>query len=283
MVSQSIVNAISVDVEDYFQVSAFESLVERANWSSFECRVERNMDRILELFDVARVHGTFFCLGWIAKKFPAVMKRVADAGHEVASHGMAHIQVRDQQRADFRRDVMRSKVLLEDVTGREVIGYRAASFSISPTNEWAHDELAEAGYLYSSSSYPIRHDRYGAADQPRFPFRRGSSELIELPVTPAQVSGVRLPCAGGGYFRLLPYYFTRWGIRRVNAVDGEPVIFYFHPWELDPDQPRIDGARSGDRFRHYVNLRSVDSKLRRLLSDFSWGRVSDVYAQYIAG
>jgi len=274
---RQLVNAISVDVEDYFQVSAFEPIVDRRRWSDFDCRIERNMERILELFDQAGVRGTFFCLGWVAERYPSLLRRVADLGHEVASHGFSHVQVSSQTQEQFRDDIRRTKGLLEDVTGQEVIGYRAASFSIATDNEWAHDELAAAGHRYSSSSYPIRHDRYGAADQPRFPFRRGQAGLIEIPVTPVELNGARFPCAGGGYFRLWPYSCTRWGIGRINRKDGQPVVFYFHPWELDPDQPRLSGANRLSRFRHYINLSGVDRKLRRLLDDFRWGTVANVF------
>ena len=274
-------NAITVDVEDYFQVSAFESIVDRSNWSDFEFRVEANTDRILEIFGETGVTGTFFCLGWVAEKFPSLLQRIAEQGHEIASHGYSHVQVTNQSREDFRQDIRKTKALLEDISAQKVVGYRAASFSITPENPWAHDELAAAGHRYSSSTYPIRHDRYGAAGQPRFPHQRGESGLIELPVTPVKIGDSRFPCAGGGYFRLLPYWYTRWGIRRINRKDGHPVIFYLHPWEIDPDQPRFSGADRLSRFRHYVNLSGVQRKLRQLLGDFRWSTVADVYREHI--
>jgi len=279
---QSRVNALSVDVEDYFQVSAFENIVDRSMWEELESRVEKNTESILELFDMAGVAGTFFCLGWVADKFPSLLRRISELGHEVASHGFSHTRVTKQSREEFRQDVRRTKALLEDITGREVVGYRAASFSIAQDNDWAHDELAAAGHRYSSSTYPIRHDRYGAADLPRFPYRRGQAGLIELPVTPLEFAGARFPCAGGGYFRLLPYSYTRWAINRVNGSDGRPVIFYFHPWELDPGQPRLSGADRLSRFRHYVNLGGVGKKLTRLLADFHWNTVANVYSKDLA-
>lgn len=276
-------NAITVDVEDYFHVSAFEPIVDRDDWPAYECRIERNMERIIEIFDAAGVRGTFFCLGWVAERYPALLRQVADLGHEIASHGFSHIQVRNQTREEFRRDVDTTKKLLEDVTGQAVIGYRAASFSIAPDNPWAHEELAASGHRYSSSIYPIRHDRYGAADQPRFSFQWGQSGLLEIPVTPVEAAGARFPCGGGGYFRLLPYAWTRWGIERVNRKDGQPVMFYFHPWELDPDQPRMAAASGVSRFRHYVNLNGVDAKLRRLLQDFRWTTVANAYSGILPG
>lgn len=274
-------NALSVDVEDYFQVSAFEPYIDRETWSDYECRIPRNLSRILELFDQAGARGTFFCLGWVAEKYPALIRQIADLGHEVASHGFSHVQAINQNEQEFEQDVDRTKKLLEDVIGQAVAGYRAASFSITADNEWAHDVLARTGHGYSSSIYPIRHDRYGMREQSRFPFRAGQSGLIELPLTAVEVAGFRLPCGGGGYFRLMPYAWTKWGISRFNQLDGRPAIFYFHPWELDPEQPRVLGPDRLSRFRHYVNLRGVDEKLRRLLRDFEWLPVREVFAEYL--
>ena len=271
---------MSVDVEDYFQVSAFEPYIDRRDWSRRECRVPANMDRILGLFDEADVKGTFFVLGWLAERYPEILRRISAAGHEIASHGYEHIQVRDQSATAFRRDVERTKKLLEDASGAAVTGYRAASFSIDRDNPWAREILAETGHDYSSSIFPIRHDRYGLADAPRFPCRQDTGGVIELPVTTADLTGMRVPCGGGGYFRLLPYAVTKWGIRRVNRRNRQPAIFYFHPWELDPDQPRQSGIDMRSRFRHYVNLERTERKLRRLLRDFRWSTIADTYAGY---
>jgi polysaccharide deacetylase family protein (PEP-CTERM system associated) len=270
-------NALTVDVEDYFQVSAFEPFISRDDWESFECRMPANIDRILALFDQAGVKGTFFVLGWLAERYPEVLRQIAASGHEIASHGYQHVQVRDQNESEFRQDVDRTKKLLEDISGTGVLGYRAASFSIDASNRWARNILAETGHQYSSSIFPIRHDRYGMSDAPRFPCRETDSGIVELPVTTAEIGGTRIPCGGGGYFRLLPYAVTRWGIRRVNRVNGQPAIFYFHPWEIDPDQPRQKKLDGLSRFRHYVNLKNTEGKLQRLLTDFKWGTIADTY------
>lgn len=274
-------NAISVDVEDYFQVSAFAPYIDKADWSRHEIRVERNMDRILELFDRSDVHGTFFFLGWIAEKFPALLKRTAEQGHEIASHGYSHIQVHDQDRHAFHQDAVRTKKLLEDISGVPVNGYRAASFSIGHETPWAYDVLAETGHAYSSSINPVRHDRYSARGAPRFPHPRGDAGMPELPVATVELSGFRLPCGGGGYFRLLPYAWSKWCIQRINKADRQPAIFYFHPWEIDAAQPRIPGADSRARFRHYVNLKHMEKKLAILLRDFKWASVRDVFKDAI--
>lgn len=270
-------NALTVDVEDYFQVSAFEPYIDRGEWANYESRLPANMDLLLELFDSAGVRATFFFLGWVAEHYPALLRRVADLGHEIASHGYSHRQVRDQTEQEFREDVERTKKLLEDVAGVPVYGYRAASFSIGTETPWAYDVLAEAGHRYSSSTYPIRHDRYGMREAPRLPRYSSATGVIELPVATVEISGLRFPCGGGGYFRLLPYAWTKWSLRRVNNTDGQPAIFYFHPWELDPDQPRPAGLDFLARFRHYVNLKSTERKLTRLLQDFQWGTVMNAF------
>jgi polysaccharide deacetylase family protein (PEP-CTERM system associated) len=269
-------NAMTVDVEDYFQVSAFERYVDRADWERIDCRVERNVERILGLFERHGVKATFFTLGWIAERYPAMVRKIVDAGHELASHGWAHHRVTGQTPEQFRADVTRTKALLEDVSGRPVIGYRAASYSIGADNLWALEVLAETGHSYSSSIYPIRHDLYGMPDAPRFAFRPGQLELLEFPVTTVRLGGRNLPCGGGGWFRLVPYAGMRWAMRRVNRVDGQPVIFYFHPWEIDPDQPRQNGIDAKTRFRHYLNLDRMEARLNRLLGDFAWGRMDEV-------
>ena len=272
-------NAFTVDVEDYFQVSAFESHVKRDDWSSLPCRVERNMDRILALLDEKTVRATFFTLGWIAERYPRLIRELVDRGHELASHGYEHIRVTQQDRAAFGSDIRRTKALLEDIGGVEVRGYRAASYSIDRTCLWAHEVLRDAGYRYSSSVYPIYHDLYGIPDAPRFVYRPlpGDENFIEIPITTTAALGYRLPCGGGGYFRLYPYWLSRWAIARVNRRDGEPAIFYFHPWELDPAQPRQSGLSAKTRFRHYLNLHRTESRLSRLLTDFHWDRMDHLF------
>ena len=274
-------NAITVDVEDYYQVSAFEPYVERTTWQGHESRVEQNMDRILKLFDDAGVTGTFFFLGWIAKHFPDLLRRVAEQGHEIASHGYAHVQVCNQDEQSFRQDVDRTRKMLEDISGAPVCGYRAASFSIGPGTPWAHDVLAETGHTYSSSINPIRHDRYGAREAPRFAHQKGSKGIPELPVATVELSGMRFPCGGGGFFRLFPYAWSKWCIRRINMVDKQPAIFYFHPWEIDAAQPKITGLDSRAKFRHYVNLSRTEKKLNLLLHDFSWTTIKDAFGARI--
>lgn len=270
-------NAITVDVEDYFQVSAFEKIVNRSQWDGFPLRVHNNLERILELFDRFSVRGTFFTLGWVAERLPQLIRKISEAGHEIASHGYQHIRVTEQTPTQFRADIERTKRILEDVTGEPVQGYRAASFSIHSENLWAFNELEEAGYRYSSSVYPINHDLYGMPDAPRFPFRFQSGGLLEIPVTTSRIMGYNLPCGGGGYFRLYPYRFTRWVLRRVNKQDLQPTIFYFHPWELDSDQPKITGITAKTKFRHYVNLKRMQSRLQRLLTDFTWDRMDRIF------
>jgi polysaccharide deacetylase family protein (PEP-CTERM system associated) len=272
-------NALTIDVEDYFQVSALAPYIERASWERQPCRVERNVDRILDMLERARVKATFFTLGWIAERYPHVVKRIAQDGHELASHGYAHLRASDQSPAEFKYDVTHAKALLEDLSGKPVIGYRAPSFSIGEKNLWALDTLREAGYRYSSSIYPVKHDHYGMPHAPRFAFSpiAHDKDFIELPATTVRMFGRNLPAAGGGYFRLLPYAASRWLLQRVNRADGQPAIFYFHPWEIDPQQPRPRGLDAKTRFRHYVNLRHTEGRLRRLVSDFRWDRVDEVF------
>ena len=267
-------NALSVDVEDWFQVGAFERTIDRADWDRLTHRVEANTDAVLALFAEAGVHATFFTLGWVAERYPALMRRIADAGHEVASHGYDHARVFTFTPDQFRADLAKSRAILEDATGRPVTGYRAPSFSIDPRTPWAHAILAEAGYRYSSSVAPIRHDHYGWPDSPRFAWKPlPDSPLVELPVTTAKWGNRTLAAGGGGFFRLLPYAFSRWAIRQVNEQAGRPAIIYFHPWEIDPDQPRVAGAPLRSRLRHYSNLSVMAAKLRRLTRDFAWTRV----------
>ena len=271
-----IANALSIDVEDYFQVSALAPHIARSEWERMPCRVERNVERILALLDESRSRATFFTLGWIAERYPALVRRIVACGHELASHGYAHLRATDQTPAEFLADIVRAKRLLEDLAGLPVRGYRAPSFSIGQHNPWAFDCIVEAGYEYSSSVYPIRHDHYGMPDAPRFayPVREG---LLEVPVSTASVLGANLPAGGGGYFRLLPYRVSRLLVRQINRADGKPAVFYLHPWELDPGQPRIHGTTLRTRFRHYVNLHRTEARLRRLLGDFTWRSIDQVF------
>lgn len=271
-------NAMSIDVEDYFQVSAFAPHIRREDWDTLPCRVERNVDAILGLLDEADAKATFFTLGWIAERYPQLIRRIVDNGHELASHGYGHQRASDLTPTEFRDDIVRAKRILEDLGGVAVRGYRAPSFSINQANWWAVEELGNAGYVYSSSIYPVRHDHYGMPDAPRFPHRpNGADGILELPPTTLPLLGRNLPAAGGGWFRLLPYAMSRWMLRRVNRQDRAPCMFYFHPWELDPGQPRQPGLSARTRFRHYVNLQRMPHRLSRLLNDFEWDRVDRVF------
>ena len=270
-------NAMTVDVEEYFQVAAFEGRIRRDAWDGYPSRVELNTGRVLDVFAEHRIHATFFVLGWVAERAPRLVRRIVDEGHELASHGYDHTRATMLDRNAFSEDVTRTKRTLEDVSGRLVRGYRAPSYSIGARNLWALDALRDAGYEYSSSIYPIRHDLYGMPEAPRFAFRLHRDAIIEFPVTTVELAGHKLPAGGGGYFRLLPYPVYSWALRRVNDRDRQPGIFYFHPWEVDPEQPRVDGASLRSRFRHYVNLDTMEARLRRLLSDFRWGRMDEVF------
>jgi polysaccharide deacetylase family protein (PEP-CTERM system associated) len=272
----AIVNALTIDVEDYFQVSAFAPYIQRSEWESMPCRVEQNIDRILALLSDTHVKATFFTLGWIAERYPELVRRVSQAGHELASHGFSHQRATDQRRDEFLADIRLAKAILEDISGHAVNGYRAPSFSVGPSNPWASECIGEAGYRYSSSVYPIRHDHYGVPDAPRFA-HESSAGVLELPVATVRMFRANWPAGGGGYFRLLPYTVSRWSIRHINNVDGKPAMFYFHPWELDPDQPRVQGPGAKSRFRHYLNLKRTEPRMRRLLADFRWDRVDRVF------
>jgi polysaccharide deacetylase family protein (PEP-CTERM system associated) len=271
-------NAMTIDVEDYFQVSAFAPHIARDSWPTRECRVEANIERILAILAAGQVKATFFTLGWIAERYPAMVRRIVAGGHELASHGYGHLRASDQSRAEFTDDITRSKALLEDIGAEEVLGYRAPSFSIGSANLWALDTLKDAGYRYSSSIYPIRHDHYGMPGAPRFAFHpNGPDGLLEVPITTVQLMGRNLPAGGGGYFRLLPYRLSRWMMRRVNDGDRQPAIFYFHPWEIDPGQPRPAGVSAKSRFRHYVNLERMEGRIAALTRDFAWDRMDRIY------
>jgi polysaccharide deacetylase family protein (PEP-CTERM system associated) len=275
---------MSVDVEDWFQVQAFATVIPRADWEGLPRRVEANTDRVLDTFAEAGIRATFFTLGWVAERHPALIRRIVAAGHELASHGHGHERVDRIGEAAFRTDIRRARQALEDAGGVAVIGYRAPTFSIGPHTPWAHAVLAEEGHLYSSSVFPVRHDLYGAPDAPRGPYRPRTDGVVELPLTTVRAGGPRrgrnLPCAGGGWFRLVPYPLFRTGMRRVNGAEGRPGIFYFHPWEVDPDQPRVAASRLS-RFRHYTGLRRMAGRLDSLLRDFAWGRMDEVFAEAI--
>jgi polysaccharide deacetylase family protein (PEP-CTERM system associated) len=276
MQTEPITNALTIDVEDYFQVSAFAPYIARSDWVNRECRVERNVQRILAMLAERRIRATFFTLGWIAERYPALVRDIVAGGHELASHGFGHERASDLDAAAFRDDVVRAKSLLEDCSGTAVKGYRAPSFSIGTANLWAFEVLHRAGYRYSSSIYPIAHDHYGMPDAPRFAHHTEQG-LLEVPITTLRLFNRNLPSSGGGYFRLLPYAVSRAMIRRVNDTEREPAIFYFHPWEIDAGQPRIAGIDAKTRFRHYVNIDRNEQKLGRLFDDFRWGRMDDIF------
>lgn len=270
------VNALTIDVEDYFQVSAFAPFIARSDWPQRECRVERNVERILAMLAARGTHATFFTLGWIAERYPQLVRQIVAQGHELASHGYGHERVSDLSEGDFFADVDRAKKMLEDIGGVAVQGYRAPSFSIGTKNLWAFDTLARAGYRYSSSIYPIRHDHYGMPEAPRFAHRVRAG-VLEIPVTTLRMAGRNFPSSGGGYFRLLPYAVSRWMLRQVNQRDGQPAIFYFHPWEIDAGQPRVAGIDVKTRFRHYLNIERMPARLEQLLHDFAWGRMDRIF------
>jgi polysaccharide deacetylase family protein (PEP-CTERM system associated) len=270
----ALVNGLSVDVEDWFQVGAFEGVIDRSTWDGLPDRLERNCEAILEMFAAAEVKATFFTLGWVAQRHGPLMRRIVEEGHELASHGWDHARVFTLDRKGFARDLEMSRKALEDAGGTPITGYRAPSFSIDQRTPWAYAELAEQGFVYSSSVAPIMHDHYGWPEAPRFAFRPLPWEpLIEIPVTTAEFAGRRLAAGGGGFFRVLPYGFSRWAIRQVNRRDGRPAVFYFHPWEIDPAQPRVTGASLRSKLRHYSNLTGMADKLRALVKEFAWGRM----------
>jgi polysaccharide deacetylase family protein (PEP-CTERM system associated) len=272
----ALVNALTIDVEDYFQVSAFAPFIARSEWPQRDCRVERNVERILAMLASRRTQATFFTLGWIAERYPQLVREIVAQGHELASHGYGHERACDLSEGDFFTDVDRAKKMLEDIGGVSVQGYRAPSFSIGTKNLWAFDTLARAGYRYSSSIYPIRHDHYGMPDAPRFAHET-SAGVLEIPVTTLRWRGRNFPSSGGGYFRLLPYALSRWMLRQVNQRDGQPAIFYFHPWEIDAEQPRVAGIDAKTRFRHYVNIERMPGRLEQLMGDFAWGRMDHIF------
>ncbi|MEA3029961.1 MAG: hypothetical protein QOG13_1286 [Sphingomonadales bacterium] len=276
-------NALSVDVEDWFQVGAFETVIARDAWETLPRRVERNTDAVLALFEEAGVKATFFTLGWVAARHPALVRRIAAAGHEIASHGWDHRRVFTLSEAEFRADLKRARETIEEASGQAVSGYRAPSFSIDQRTPWAHAVLAEQGYVYSSSVAPIRHDHYGWPESPRFAWRPvAGAALIELPVTTFELAGRRFAAGGGGFFRLLPYALSNWAIARVNDEEQRPAIFYFHPWEVDTGQPRVAGAPLKSKLRHYTNLSVMRPKLLKLLRAHQWGRTDEIAATELA-
>ena len=270
-------NALSVDVEDYFQVAAFEAVISRDAWPQHALRVVKNTFRLIELFEQYGVKATFFTLGWVAERSPELIRAIVEAGHELASHGYDHTRVTQLDPATFREDVIRTKKILEDISGTGVTGYRAPTFSIDRSTPWALQTLLETGHRYSSSVYPVKHDLYGSVGAPRFPYHEKQSGLLEIPISTVELLGRNIPCGGGGYFRLYPYAFTRWCFRRINRREAHAVVFYLHPWEIDVDQPRLKGITMKSRFRHYINLKNTEARLRRLLTDFRWGRMDEIF------
>jgi polysaccharide deacetylase family protein (PEP-CTERM system associated) len=271
-------NALTIDVEDYYHVTGFESVIPRADWDSYESRVERNTLRLLDLLDAHQTKATFFVLGWVAERQPQLVRTIHARGHEVASHGYAHQRIYTQSPAQFRQETQRSMGLLQDTIGERIHGYRAASYSITNESLWALDILGEEGFTYDSSIFPIHHDRYGIPGYPRFCHRldgHGGGQLLEFPISTMRLAGANLPIAGGGYFRLFPYALTAWGLRSINRLEQQPALIYLHPWEIDPDQPRIRAGATA-RFRQYVNLHKTEARLTRLLQDFTFGTLLDV-------
>ena len=275
------INAMTVDVEDYFQVSAFERYISRENWDNLPCRVDFNTNRILDLFAKSGVKSTFFTLGWVAERYPNLIRRIVTDGHELACHGYSHVRVNTQTPDEFRQDVVRAKSLLEDISGVRINGYRAASYSIGSSTLWALQILEELGFNYSSSIYPVQHDLYGMPNARRFAFYPDNApRLLEIPVSTIAFGKKNYPCGGGGFFRLFPYALSRWAIDRVNKIDKQATVFYFHPWEIDPGQPRQLGLDLKTRVRHYLNLPLMESRLIKLLSDFRWDTMNNVFLNH---
>lgn len=271
---------MSFDVEDYFQVQSLTHAFPRDAWGNCESRVERNTDLLLSLLADANARATFFTLGWIAERHPDLIRRIVKQGHEIASHGYAHHRVDGQTPAEFRADIRKAKRILEDCSGVEVIGYRAATFSVGANTHWAFPILEEEGHRYSSSVYPVNHDNYSNPDAPRFAFRpQGTHDFWEFPISTVTLGSRNIPCGGGGYFRLLPYPLFRLALRRIVEIEKMPAVFYLHPWEVDADQPRPPQMPLKSRFRHYLNLRRTEHRLRRLLADFRWAPFTEAFPQ----
>jgi polysaccharide deacetylase family protein (PEP-CTERM system associated) len=281
-IQQPIRNAMTIDVEDYFHVQGFSDVISPSQWDEFPSRVERNTDFILEAMASRDRHATFFVLGWVAERYPSIVRRIVAAGHELASHGYNHQPADKMKDWEYSQDVLRSRLLLEDIGGLAVQGYRAPTFSIGTRNPQAWAILEAAGYRYSSSLFPIKHDLYGVPDAPRSPYRPQNGRLLEIPLTTVRVLGRNIPCSGGGYFRLFPYWLYKFGISTLQHQEEKPAIFYTHPWELDPLQPRITNARRRSKFRHYVNLQRMPTRFMGLLADFDWGRIDDVFAPLLS-
>ena len=271
-------NAMTVDVEDYFQVSAFEPYIAKEKWDTLPHRVEKNTHQILDIFEDSGIKATFFTLGWVAERYPGLIRRIIQDGHELASHGYEHIRVTEQTPDEFRIDVSRTKKILEDMSGHEIKGYRAASYSIGAKNLWALDVLQEEGFKYSSSIYPVKHDLYGMPEAPRFIYEPiEDQDFKEIPITTVRFANKNLPCGGGGFFRFYPYAFSKWAFNRVNNHEDQSGIFYFHPWEIDPEQPRQQSLSLKTRTRHYLNLDKMENRIKRLLTDFNWDTMENVF------
>lgn len=272
-----VVNALTIDVEDYFQVSAFERYIDRSSWDSIDGRIEKNMGIILKHLKERNIKATFFVLGWIAERYPNIVLDIIKEGHELASHGYAHTRVTNQSREEFKEDIKKTKNLLEKISGQIVRGYRAPSYSINLTNLWAYQELINAGYEYSSSVYPIKHDLYGIHNAPRFPFKVNRSDFVEIPVSTTKIANYKIPSGGGGYFRLIPYFIYKQLLLYINNKESHPCNFYFHPWEIDPDQPKTQNINMKTKFRHYINLNKTEKRLIKLMNDFGWQTMDYVY------
>lgn len=269
-------NAMTVDVEDFFHVSAFDKIIKPSDWDDYQPRVDANTRRLLDVFARHGVKSTFFVLGWVAERYPELIKEIHAQGHEIASHGYSHRRAYEQTPEEFKADVLRSRDHLQDLLGESITGYRAPSFSIGYSNEWAFEVLAELGFRYSSSTYPVKHDLYGTPDWPRFAYMRPEN-IIEIPIPTLRIAGKQVPIGGGGYFRLYPYGLTRHLVRKYLEKEKQPYSFYFHPWEIDAEQPRLKQASAKSKFRHYVNLKHTETKLERMLEDFNWSTMKDVY------
>jgi polysaccharide deacetylase family protein (PEP-CTERM system associated) len=271
-------NAMTVDVEDYFQVSAFEPYISKTQWDSIPHRVENNTNQILDLFSDKQIKATFFTLGWVAERYPSLVKRIVNDGHELACHGYEHIRVTEQTPDEFRKDIAKTKKILEDIAGQEVKGYRAASYSIGAKNLWALDILMQEGFKYSSSIYPVKHDLYGMPDAPRFIYEPiAEDDFKEIPITSLRFFDKNYPCGGGGFFRLYPYFLSKWAFNRINYKEQQSGIFYFHPWEIDPEQPKQEGLAFKTKFRHYLNLHKMESRIKNLIRDFEWDTMAAIF------
>lgn len=262
------VNYLTIDVEDYFQVAAFEKVIQPSTWENYPSRVKQNTTRILDLLDAYGVKGTFFIVGWTAERFPGLVKDIVARGHEIGCHSYLHQKIYNQTPEEFREDTKKAKDILEQASGRAILGYRAPTYSITKRSLWALDILQELGFKWDSSIFPIIHDNYGISDAPRFAYKLPNHDMIEYPISTTLLWGRRIPVAGGGYFRIFPYWFTKMALARINEVERQPFIFYLHPWEIDPDQPRINNAGLKSKFRHYRNLNKSVERLCKLINDF---------------